>query len=147
MFKLGSLEQRRIGVNPYKLGLLGSTDTHSGNPGQTAEFNYPGASGATDANPAIRVSAAVQDIPVKFNPGGLTAVWAEENTRNAIFDALKRKETYATTGSRLSVRFFGGWVYERAMCDGEASCSDPRWYRPVEDRAVTAPVWYSPTAD
>lgn len=118
VFKLGLSEERRIGVNPYKLGVLGSTDTHSGNPGQAAEYNFAGSTGKNDADPAVRVAALFQDVPAKFNPGGLTAVWAEQNTRNAIFDAMKRKEIYATTGTRLSVRFFGGWEYEPAICDG-----------------------------
>ena len=56
-------------------------------------------------------------VAVKFNPGGLTAVWAEENSRDAIFDAFQRQEVYATTGTRLSVRLFGGWDFRADLCD------------------------------
>ncbi len=119
--KLGLSEGRRLGVNPYKFGVIGSTDTHNGSPGQVAEYNYQGASGGLDAEPRVRVAAAYQNVPVKFNPGGLTAVWAEQNTREALFEAMHRREVYATTGTRLSVRFFGGWAYEESMC------SDPEF--------------------
>ncbi len=85
VLKLGLIEEIRTGVNPYKVGIIGSTDTHSANPGQVAEYNYAGNSGMLDGSPGIRISSIVQDIPIKFNPGGLTAVWAEENKRDAIF--------------------------------------------------------------
>jgi hypothetical protein len=116
--KLGLSEERRLGVNPYTFGVIGSTDTHSGSPGQTAEYNFQGASGGLDAEARVRVAAVYQNVPVKFNPGGLSAIWAEQNTRNALFDAMHRKEVYATTGTRLAVRFFGGWEYDGGMCSG-----------------------------
>ncbi|MGB8222114.1 MAG: DUF3604 domain-containing protein [Polyangiales bacterium] len=130
VLKLGLSEKRRIGVNPYKLGVLGSTDTHSGSPGQVAEYNYQGASGGLDASPRVRVAAAYQNVPVKFNPGGLTAVWAAQNTRTALFDAMHRKEIYATTGTRLSVRFFGGWEYDAEMC-GDSNFAEIGYERGV----------------
>ncbi len=116
VLKLGLSEEIRLGMNPFKFGIIGSTDTHSANPGQVAEYNYEGNSGFLDSNPSIRLSSVVQDIPVKFNPGGLTAVWATENTRDAIFNAFEQREVYATTGTRLSVRFFGGWEYPSDLC-------------------------------
>jgi hypothetical protein len=91
------------GVNPWKLGFVGSTDTHDATPGNTGEEGWTGAHGANDASPARLISDEVRD-----NPGGLAVVWAEENSRDAIFEALRRRETYATSGTRPVVRFFAG---------------------------------------
>ena len=90
------------GINPFKYGLVGSTDDHRSMPGsaveQTWQGDFFGEIGATTpGNP-------------RNNPGGLAAVWAEENTRDAIFDALRRRETFATSGPRIRIRFFGGWA-------------------------------------
>jgi hypothetical protein len=117
--KTGLLVEREYGVNPFKYGLVGSTDTHSGAPGSTAENNWSGAHGLTDATPQKRLFERVdKDILIQsiaLNPGGLAGVWAEENTRESIFDALKRKEAFATSGTRVRVRFFGGWKYSRRL--------------------------------
>ncbi len=95
--------EQRWGVNPWKLGFVGDTDTHDAAPGNTGEESWTGAHGANDASPARLISDEIHD-----NPGGLTAVWAEENSRDAIFEALRRRETYATSGTRPVVRFFAG---------------------------------------
>lgn len=116
VLKLGLSEEIRLGVNPYKVGIVGSTDTHSANPGQVEEYNFAGTCGKLDSDPGLRVTAPYEDVPIKFNPGGLTAVWAEENTPDALFDAFHRREVYATTGTQLSVRFFGGWEYDSDLC-------------------------------
>ncbi len=98
------LEQEQIlGVNPFKLGLVGSTDTHNATAGNTKEEGWIGIQGQDDASPARLISESMRN-----NPGGLTVVWAEENSRDAIFSALQRRETYATSGTRPIVRFFGG---------------------------------------
>jgi hypothetical protein len=110
-----------IGVNPFQLGLIGSTDFHSG-VSSTEEDNFAGALGRSDdvgepervlteINPLARAPATV------FSAGGLTGVWAEENTRESLFAALRRREAFATSGTRLRVRFFGGWDYEQGMVD------------------------------
>lgn len=98
--------------NPYKLGVIGSTDTHTSDPGNTGSV-IP-----ARFKPAEGIGFAVDrlleaDHPVagpirRFSPGGLAAVWAKANTRDEIFDALQRRETYATSGSRMQIRFFGG---------------------------------------
>jgi hypothetical protein len=110
----GLKEERRIGVNPYRLGIIADTDTHDSIPGQVLEDRYVGHSANLDDTPQERL--AIKDNLV-HSPGGLTAVWAEENTRNAIFTALKKREVYATSGPRIEVRFFGGWGYPDTLCD------------------------------
>jgi hypothetical protein len=106
--------EARIGTNPYKFGLIGSTDSHTGM-ASAEEDNFWGKM-ALDSTPENRLDPATVVVPPKsygFEMGaaGFAAVWAEENTREAIFDAFKRKEVYATTGTRLRVRFFGGWNF------------------------------------
>jgi hypothetical protein len=100
--KDGLLLGEQSGTNPFKLGFIGSTDTHSATPGAAQEFDYAGHLGRRDAQ--------YRNIQDHFaaNPGGLAVVWAEENSRDAVFDALRRRETYATSGTRPTVRFFAG---------------------------------------
>jgi hypothetical protein len=113
--KTGLLVEDQYGVNPFKYGFIGSSDTHSSAPGSTDESTWPGGHGLTDNTPEERLDVgSIEVAPIKriaFNPGGLAAVWAEENTRESIFDALKRRESFATSGTRIRVRFFGGWDY------------------------------------
>ena len=89
------------GINPFKYGLIGSTDDHRSMPGSADEETWQG-------DFFGEIGATTPGSPLN-NPGGLAAVWAEENTRDAIFDALRRRETFATSGPRIRVRFFGGW--------------------------------------
>jgi hypothetical protein len=113
--KRGLVIEEKYGVNPFKYGFIGSTDTHSSAPGSTEEGTWNGGGAMNDVTPEQRLNQQlVNGLPLKdimFNPGGLAGVWAEENTRESIFDALKRKETFATSGTRIRVRFFGGWNY------------------------------------
>jgi hypothetical protein len=114
----GLREQRRIGVNPYRLGMIGSTDTHNGTPGHTATIGFPGHIGLSDAAPDERLGwGNVTHDGIINNPGGLVAVWAEQNTREDIFDALRRREVYATSGSRIVLRLFAGSGYPADLCD------------------------------
>ena len=102
-----------LGVNPFKLGLAGGTDAHNGTPGNTIEENYPldpGFAGAV--KPGGLLALQVAPVVSTWNPGGLTVAWAEENTRDSLFDAMRRKEVYATSGTRPVVRFFGGWSFD-----------------------------------
>jgi hypothetical protein len=101
-----------IGVNPYQFGMIGSTDTHNGTPGASQENNYLGAFGEEDGTPEgrARIPAIKSFKPPRLHSSaGLAGVWAEENTRESIFAALKRRETFATSGPRISLRFFGAW--------------------------------------
>ncbi len=95
-----------LGTNPYTFGVIASTDTHLGTPGAVDEDGYAGHGGAGTAHRDALPVGLVDNVA--FNPGGLAAVWAEENTRDAIFAALKRRETYGTSGPRIALRFFGG---------------------------------------
>jgi hypothetical protein len=117
----GLRERQRIGVNPYKLGVIAATDSHNANPGDTEEFSYPGWSGAADDTAAKRLESPAQGDPMRGpltdSPGGLAGVFAEENSRDALFDAMKRRETFGTSGTRLSARFFGGWSFPSDLCD------------------------------
>ncbi len=133
----GLAEQSRIGVNPYKMGFIGSTDTHNGTPGYVLEDDFKGHHGVSDdtleellggftdfqgllgpiINPLLELFLPNQDYNKFYNPGGLAVVWAEQNTRSVLFDAMKRRETYATSGPRMIVRFFGGWDYPDDLCE------------------------------
>ncbi|MCP4125078.1 MAG: DUF3604 domain-containing protein [Bacteroidetes bacterium] len=112
--KKGLEYEAQLGVNPFKYGIIGSTDTHSGAPGNTEESDsFLSNHGILDLMPEGRQSArwilddkfAVHEV---LNPGGLVAVWAPANTRSHLYDAMKQKEVYATSGSRINLRFFGG---------------------------------------
>ena len=113
--KNGLRHEDRLGTNPYKFGVIGSTDAHTGL-ATAEEDNFFGKHSGTEPS-AARMSTDVAHFPPISWPGwyqaasGYAAVWATENTREAIFDAMARKETYATTGSRIQVRFFGGWDF------------------------------------
>jgi hypothetical protein len=110
--------EAKLGVNPYKFGLIGSSDAHTGLAAMEEENFFgktapqePGPERMTKAffkNPGTGIT--VMDWEVAAS--GYAAVWAMENTREAIFDAMQRRETYATTGPRMYVRFFGGWEFE-----------------------------------
>ncbi len=116
----GFREQRRIGVNPYKLGIIAATDTHNATAGDVEEYSYDGWSGVSDATAERRLAAPPAPItlmnPAASNPGGVAGVWAEENSRDSLFDALKRRETFGTSGPRLTARFFGGWKLPADLC-------------------------------
>jgi len=114
--QLGMQLEQRFGTNPYKFGMIGSTDSHTGL-ATAQEDNFFGKHSGTEPS-AKRWEHPMAKVGDAEYPGwstaasGLAAVWATENTRESIFDAMKRKETYATTGSRMLVRFFGGWDFE-----------------------------------
>ena len=115
--KLGLKLGKQIGVNPYKFGLSAGTDTHTGLT-TSREENYYGKYAKTEPSPDRHNHEVIpaEDPSLRIMTSqelasGLTAVWARENTRSAIFDAMKRKEVYGTTGTRIRVRVFGGWDF------------------------------------
>jgi len=102
--KTGLEFQDRQGFNPYKFGLLAATDSHTGIV-PAEENNYSGKIGSRDGTPTRRLNTGLRF----FSSSGLAGVWAEENTRESIYDAMRRKETWGTSGPRIQVRFFGGF--------------------------------------
>jgi hypothetical protein len=113
--KKGLQQQAELGVNSFKFGLISSTDTHIAAPGLTMEKNHPGHGGAG--------MGAREGVPVglpdelEYGPGGLAVLYAEENSRDALFTAMQRREAYATSGTRPILRFFGGWDYPGDLCE------------------------------
>ena len=113
--KTGLALESRLGTNPYKFGMVGGTDSHT-SLSTAEEDNFFGKSTSAEPSP-MRIGhpfvkselGAIEGYELAAS--GYQAVWAAENTREAIFDAMERKETYATTGPRISVRFFGGWDF------------------------------------
>lgn len=106
-----------LGVNPFKYGFISSSDTHLGTPGLTTEDNFPGHGGA-GAAATDEVPPGLTDL-VEYSPGGLAVVWAEQNTRTSLFEALRRKEVYGTSGTRPVVRSFGGFDLPDDLCARE----------------------------
>lgn len=117
--KHGLAQEEQLGTNPFKFGMIGATDSHTSF-GSAEEDNYLGkyavASPAADRwskkFPPLTVPGVLEQFTEwQSSQSGLAAVWAHENTRGDIWDAMYRKEVFATTGPRMSVRFFGGWDY------------------------------------
>ena len=109
--KKGLAIEQEVGVNPYKFGLIGSTDAHSGL--SSAEENNFWGKMAKDSTPETkeRFGSISSSNGWNMSASGLAAVWAEENTREAIYAAFKRKEVYATSGPRLRIQMFAGWSF------------------------------------
>ncbi len=115
--KEGLRQEQKLGVNPFKFGMIGSTDAHGGLPTSREENNFNKAHIAEPSADRAKhflikgvkpeLSIMVKDL----GASGLAAVWARENTRESIWDAMTRKEVYATTGTRLKIRVFGGWDF------------------------------------
>ncbi len=116
--KTGLALEKKLGVNPFKFGMAAGTDAHTALPA-VEEENFFGKHSGVEPEPHRWEHLVIQSpLDPKLTTygwqqaaGGYTAVWATENTREAIFDAMKRKEAYASTGPRITVRFFGGWEF------------------------------------
>jgi hypothetical protein len=121
-YGVGQELQQKLGVNPFKYGIEAGTDFHSGIT-STEPSNYPGSHGNQDSDPRTVIAATDSvsgEPPTAIGSGGLTGVWAEENTREAIFAAFKRKETFGTSGTRIKVRMFAGWKYPKDLLKNSA---------------------------
>jgi hypothetical protein len=105
------------GVDPYLFGFIASTDTHIATPGATSERFYPGHGGAGQNN-RDELPAGLPDL-VTLSPGGLAVLWAEENSREALFRAMSRREAYGTSGPRMIVRTFAGGDLPTDLCDDD----------------------------
>lgn len=112
--KEGLRQEQLTGANPFKYGLIGSSDTHLGTPGLVNEAGYPGHGGA-GGSARDELPAGLTDR-IENSPGGLAVLWAEQNTRGSLFAAMQRREAYATSGTRPVVRFFGGWNLPAGAC-------------------------------
>ncbi|OYW57397.1 MAG: hypothetical protein B7Y80_11640 [Hyphomicrobium sp. 32-62-53] len=118
--KNGLKLEAELGTNPYKFGMVGSSDAHTGLAAME-EDNFFGKTTPQEPSPE-RLTKVFVDNPAtnikvmdwEVSSSGYAAVWATENTREAIWDAMQRKETYATTGTRMAVRFFGGWDFNES---------------------------------
>jgi Protein of unknown function (DUF3604) len=120
--KVGLELEHELGFNPLQVGFIAATDSHNSNPGDVEEWDFPGAVGAVTSSAARRLreteeTAAYKTILKFHTSGGLAAVWAPENTREAIFDALARREAYATSGPRMAVRFYAGWGIDETVAN------------------------------
>jgi hypothetical protein len=104
-----------LGANPFAFGLIGSTDSHLGTPGLVDERGYPGHGGAGVPLGGSSLPAGLHD-PIEYNPGGLAVLWAEENTRDSLFAAMQRREAYATSGPRITLRTFAGFDLPDDLC-------------------------------
>lgn len=116
-----------LGVNPFKYGFVGGTDTHNGSPGNVAEDNYKvGSHGLADRDPESRAKNVLEgEMKIAdTNPGAITGVWATSNTRGAIWDAMLAKETFATSGPRIRVRAFAGQGFAPSYDSYEALVKD-----------------------
>jgi hypothetical protein len=118
--KSGLKLEAALGANPFKFGMIGSSDAHTGL-AAVEEDNFFGKTAPQEPSPERMTKAffdnaktGVKIMDWEVGASGYAAVWATENTREAIFDAMKRRETYATTGPRMIVRFFAGWDFAPA---------------------------------
>lgn len=108
--KLGLKQKAETGANPFKFGMIGSSDAHTGLAG-VDENNFWGKTAYAEPS-ARRIFLKASVINWEMNAAGYAGVWARENTRESLFDAMRRKETYATTGPRMTLRFFAGWDFD-----------------------------------
>jgi hypothetical protein len=116
--KNGLVLEKKLGTNPYKFGFTGATDSHT-SLSTSEESNFFGKHTGYEPSPERLTHPFVKTehgeiFAWQMVASGITAVWAHENTRSSIFDAMDRKELYATTGPRIAVRFFGGWNFTEA---------------------------------
>jgi hypothetical protein len=123
-------EWRRLGVNPYKFGIIAGTDTHNATGGAVDDYNFNGHLGNLDNTAKKRLNRMAGAGSVGDNPGGLTGIWAKQNTRADLFQAMKKREVFGTSGPRIRPRFFGGWSYKGRICN------DPNWLERAYGKGV-----------
>jgi len=122
-----------VGINPFQFGFVGGTDNHNATPGNVKESTYQGHLAFMDNEPLLRLTNTPEN-----NPGGITVVWAEQNTRASLFAALKRREVYATSGPRIIVRFYQTW-------NNADYCADPAFPQQlIQDGAIPMGGTFSP---
>ena len=124
---IGYAAQNPAQGNPLQLGIVGATDDHNGAPGNVDEAKYVGHGGRNDDIPVKRLQGSPEN-----GSGAITGAWAEENTRTAIFAAIKRRETFATSGPRIQVRFY--------QTPDATACSDPMFPQKIVDAGTSVPM-------
>lgn len=125
--ELGLKFEEELGTNPFKHGFVGGTDNHNGTPSNVEEDNYVvGSHGYVDKTAIDRTKQIIDGWATAYdiNPGSLTGVWAPRNTREDIWDAMKNKETFATSGPRLKIRLFAGYGYKETYTNYDDMVSD-----------------------
>ncbi len=149
----GLVLERELGANPYRLGFIASTDTHNGSPGLVRHEDYEGHVGTVDDTVDERLGDGnITHDTFIDNPGGLTGIWAVENSRDAVFEAMQRREVYATSGPRIALRLFAGDLPEDlcerddavAVADGAGVPMGGVLEGPLEDAPL---LWISVQAD
>lgn len=150
--KNGLKLEKLLGTNPYKFGMVGSSDAHTALSGME-EDNFTGKTVSQEPSPERMTKAFISDAKTGITvmdwevaASGYAAVWAKENTRASIWDAMQRRETYATTGSRMAVRFFGGWDFVAA--DAKTRLPAEAGYKkgvPMGGELSRAPAGKAPT--
>jgi hypothetical protein len=149
----GMILEEKLGSNPYKMGLVGGADSHSAY-SNNEEFAFHGSHGATDDTPQKRLHPGMSpsgEPGAVVSTAGLTAIWAEENTRASLFDAMTVKETYGTSGTFIRLRFFGSWSYPSGLTsdsqfvkkayDGGVPMGSDLAMMPAGAKAPTFAVW------
>lgn len=117
--------QQTLGQNLFRLGFVGSADTHNSNPGDTEEYDYRGVVGLRESPAVVRMDPEPRPRrPMHRNPGGLAGVWADENTHDALCDSLQQREAYATSGPRIRLQFFAGHGYTDDMLYSHAGIAE-----------------------
>lgn len=107
--------EQSLGVNPYQWGFIASTDTHISAPGGAEESGYLGHGGAGKPTDG-KLPEGLPDR-IEYNPGGLAGLWAEENSRDSLFAAMKRREAFGTSGPHIKLRMFAGWDFDADICE------------------------------
>lgn len=111
----GLVLSESLGANPFQFGIIASTDTHLGSPGAAREDTFLGHGGA--GVPARDSVPPGLPDKLEYNPGGLAVLWAPQNSREALFSAMRRREAYGTSGPRIVSRFFASWNYPAQLCE------------------------------
>jgi hypothetical protein len=130
-FANGLALEKKLGVNPFKYGVVGGGDIHTSIVSHE-EYAHTGEHNLKSSSPHARLEVNTPGEPSKIEQGtaGLTCVWAEQNTRESIFDAMERRETWATSGSRITVRAFGGFAFDAV------TPKDPEWVKVGYEKGV-----------
>ena len=151
--KNGLLLEQKLGVNPFKFGMIGSTDSHTGLASAEEDNNFgklpflePSAKRHEDLVLKSKAGPQFDVVYGSFSAAGLAGVWARENTREALFDAMERKEVYASTGTRLTVRVFAGWDFKPEEVDRpDFAAQGYKRGVPMGGDLANAPAGKSPT--